>query len=69
MDELQRLAQGLQQPKPISTDLNTLITFDKKKRNKSVRWQDPGRLEEVKYFKMNDAPSAPSLSLQEVADI
>lgn len=40
-----------------------------KKKTKTVRWQTQDRLEEVKYFKMNDEPSKPGLSEAEVVEI
>jgi hypothetical protein len=48
---------------------NQEVKKPKKGPVKTVRWQEPTRLEEVKYFKMNDAPSAPSLTVQEVNEI
>jgi hypothetical protein len=38
-------------------------------RRKGVRWEAEERLEAVKFFKMNDEPSAPGLSAAEVAEI
>jgi len=34
-----------------------------------VSWKADERLEDVKFFKMNDEPSAPGLSQEEVAEI
>lgn len=39
------------------------------KKRKSVSWAQPERLESVKYFKMNDEPSAPGLNMDEVMEI
>lgn len=34
-----------------------------------MRWQPQDRLEEIKYFKMNDEPNAPGLNFDEVMEI
>jgi hypothetical protein len=34
-----------------------------------VKWQTDENLEKVKYFKMNDEPKAPGLSIEEVEEI
>ncbi len=38
-------------------------------KRKSVSWRTDDRLEDVKFFKMNDEPSAAGLSIDEVAEI
>lgn len=40
-----------------------------KKKTKTVKWQSQDKLEEVKFFKMNDEPNKPGLSLGEVQEI
>ena len=38
-------------------------------KKKSVRWQPLERLEEIKYFKINDEPNARGLNFDEVIEI
>lgn len=38
-------------------------------KKKSVRWHPDEKLELIKFFKMNDEPSAPGLSSEEVQEI
>lgn len=40
-----------------------------RKKKKSVQWQPQDRLEEIKYFKMNDEPNARGLTIDEVLEI
>lgn len=40
-----------------------------RKKKKTVQWQSQDKLEEIKYFKMNDEPNAPGLSIDEVVEI
>ena len=41
----------------------------RRKNVKTVKWQAQEKLEDVKFFKMNDEPNKPGLSLQEVQEI
>ena len=54
---------------PQADDDGPCKPVSKRKTAKTVRWQTEEQLEEIKYFKMNDEPIKPGLSLTEVQEI